>query len=83
MFSNNSNIESLIPFLFASPLIYVIYCQNKIILAQKNELLQTGFFKRSYLAQHDLIAYYYNLYKSPLKTNFYLQNKKSALSAIQ
>jgi hypothetical protein len=83
MFNNNTNFESLIPLLFATPFIYVIYYQNKIILLQKNKLLQTSFFKKSYLAEHDLVAYYYNLYKSSLKTNFYLQKKKSALSVIQ
>ena len=83
MFNNNTNFESLIPLLFATPFIYVIYYQNKLILLQKNELLQTSFFKKSYLAEHDLVAYYYNLYKSSLKTNFYLQKKKSALSVIQ
>ena len=83
MIDNNPYLNALVPLIFSAPFLFVIYYQNKLILFQKSELLQTSFFKKSYLAEHDLVAYYYNLYKLSLKTNFYLQKKESVVSVIQ
>ena len=76
--------DFLIPFfIIVPPMAYIIYSQQLIIIAQKTQLAKTSFLKKQCLFHEDMTVYFFNLYKSALKSNHYLENHKGALSAIQ